>query len=78
MLVRSNPLYMYICCAFRFHVRGQAASVQLDNDDPESDDEDAPLAPRIAPVGFCLAPPSAMPLQAMLEPKAPEQQQLVG
>ena len=50
----------------------------LDDDDPESDEEDAPPAPRTAPVGFRIVPPSMMPSQAMLEPKAPEQQQLVG
>lgn len=50
----------------------------LDDDEPESDEEDAPPAPRTAPVGFCIAPLSTMPSQAMLEPKAPEQQQLVG
>ena len=50
----------------------------IDDEDPDSDEEDGPPAPRIAPVGFRIAPSSVVPSAAMLEPKAPEQQQLVG
>ena len=50
----------------------------VDDDDPDSDEEDAPPAPRTAPVGFRIAPSSMVPSAAMLQPKPPEQQQLVG